>query len=66
MIEVLAQTGKGTPLADYVAKHGGGIYSANFKVKSLGAAADYLKSKNCGWLATAKRRFISIRATLLV
>lgn len=57
VIEVLAPTGKGTPLADYVAKHGGGIYSANFKVKSLGAAADYLKSKKLRLVGDPKRRF---------
>jgi len=57
VVEVLAPAGKGTPLADYVAKFGGGIYSVSFKVKSLGKAADYLKSKGMRLVGDAKRRF---------
>jgi hypothetical protein len=40
-----------------VAKFGGGIYSVNFKVKSLSAAADYLKSKGLRLVGEPKRRF---------
>lgn len=57
VIEVLAPSGKGTALADYVGKYGGGIYSVNFKVKSLSAAADYLKSKKLRLVNESKRRF---------
>jgi catechol 2,3-dioxygenase-like lactoylglutathione lyase family enzyme len=44
VFEVWEPTEDGTPLAEYVAKYGGGIYAVNFKVQSLGAAADYLES----------------------
>jgi methylmalonyl-CoA/ethylmalonyl-CoA epimerase len=57
VLEVMAPAGKGTPLSDYVAKHGGGIYSVNFKVKSLAGAADYLKSKGLRLVGEPKRRF---------
>ena len=57
MLEVMEPAGKGTPLAEYVGKFGGGIYSVNFKVKSLGNAADYLKSKGLRLVGEPKRRF---------
>jgi catechol 2,3-dioxygenase-like lactoylglutathione lyase family enzyme len=57
VLEVMEPAGKGTPLAEYVGKFGGGIYSVNFKVKSLGNAADYLKSKGLRLVGEPKRRF---------
>jgi catechol 2,3-dioxygenase-like lactoylglutathione lyase family enzyme len=57
VIEVMEPAGKGTPLSDYVAKYGGGLYSVNFKVKSLGKAAEYLKSKGLRLVGDEKRRF---------
>ncbi|HEV3111839.1 MAG TPA: VOC family protein [Candidatus Binataceae bacterium] len=56
VIEVWEPAGKGTPLAEYVAKYGGGIYAVNFKVKSLGAASEYLKSKKLRLIGDSKRR----------
>lgn len=56
VIEALEPAGKGTPLADYVSKYGGGIYSISFKVKSVKAAADYLKSKGLRLVGDSKRR----------
>ncbi len=56
VIEVMEPAGKGTPLAEYVGKYGGGIYCVNFKVKSLDAAAGYLKSKKLRLVGDSKRR----------
>jgi catechol 2,3-dioxygenase-like lactoylglutathione lyase family enzyme len=57
VLEVLQPQGRNTPLADLVAKRGGGIYGLNFKVKSVPKAADYLKSKNLRLLADGAKRF---------
>jgi len=57
-IEVWQPAGKGTPLAEYVGKYSGGIFAVNFKVKSLDAAAGYLKSKGLRLLGDSKRRLI--------
>jgi catechol 2,3-dioxygenase-like lactoylglutathione lyase family enzyme len=57
VFEVLQPLGKGTPLADLVAKRAGGIYALSFKVKSTARAADYLKSKNLRLLGDTSRRF---------
>ena len=57
VLEVMQPVTKDTPLADFVASHGGGVYSLNFKVKSLAAAADYLKSKNLRLIGDPNRRF---------
>jgi hypothetical protein len=51
-------TQDGTPLAEYVAKFGGGIYAVNFKVESLGAAAGYLKSKGLRLVGDSERRVV--------
>ena len=56
VIEVWEPAGKGTPLADYVGKYGGGIYAVNFKVKSLGAASEHLKSRKLRLVGDSKRR----------
>jgi methylmalonyl-CoA/ethylmalonyl-CoA epimerase len=58
VIEVWEPSSKGTPLGEYVSKYGGGIYAVNFKVKSMTAAADYLKSKNLRLVGDSKRRVI--------
>ncbi|HEY2105798.1 MAG TPA: VOC family protein, partial [Candidatus Binataceae bacterium] len=57
VFEVLQPLGKGTPLADLVAKRAGGIYALSFKVKSTARAADYLKSKNLRLLGDTSQRF---------
>ncbi len=56
VIEAMQPAAKGTALAEYVSKYGGGIYSVNFKVKSLSKAADYLKSKGLRLIGDSKRR----------
>jgi methylmalonyl-CoA/ethylmalonyl-CoA epimerase len=56
VIEAMEPAGKGTPLFEYVSKYGGGIYSVSFKVKSLKAAADYLKAKGLRLVGDSKRR----------
>jgi methylmalonyl-CoA/ethylmalonyl-CoA epimerase len=58
VIEVWEPAGKGSPLADFVSQHGGGIYAVNFKVKSLSKAAEYLKSKGLRLVGDSKRRVI--------
>jgi catechol 2,3-dioxygenase-like lactoylglutathione lyase family enzyme len=58
VIEVWEPTEDGTPLADYVATFGGGIYAVNFKVKSLEAAKDYLTSKGLRLVGDSKRRVV--------
>jgi 4-hydroxyphenylpyruvate dioxygenase-like putative hemolysin len=57
VLEVMQPVAKGTPLADFVTEHGGGVYSVNFKVKSTAKAAEYLKSKNLRLLGDPQRRF---------
>lgn len=57
VVEVMQPAGKGTPLAEYTAKFGGGLYSINFKVKSLAKAAEYLESKGVRLVGDQKRRF---------
>lgn len=57
VLEVMQPAGKGTPLADFVASHGGGVYSVNFKVKSVPQAAEYLKSKKLHLIGDPQRRF---------
>jgi 4-hydroxyphenylpyruvate dioxygenase-like putative hemolysin len=56
-LEVMQPVNTGTPLADFVASHGGGVYSLNFKVKSVPNAAEYLKSKSLRLLGDLNRRF---------
>ncbi|HEY2104519.1 MAG TPA: VOC family protein [Candidatus Binataceae bacterium] len=57
VLEVMQPATKGTPLADFVAGSGGGVYSVNFKVKSVPKAAEYLKSKNLRLIGDPQRRF---------
>jgi methylmalonyl-CoA/ethylmalonyl-CoA epimerase len=57
VFEVLQPLAKGTPVADLIAKRGGGIYALSFKVKSPARAADYLKSKKLRLLGDPNRRF---------
>ncbi|HKD65476.1 MAG TPA: VOC family protein [Candidatus Binataceae bacterium] len=57
IFEVLAPMAEGTPVADLVARRGGGIYALSFKVRSTSAAADYLRSKNLRLLGDTSRRF---------
>jgi methylmalonyl-CoA/ethylmalonyl-CoA epimerase len=57
VLEVMQPVGKGTPLADFVANNGAGVYSVNFKVKSTQKAAEYLKSKNLRLIGDQQRRF---------
>jgi methylmalonyl-CoA/ethylmalonyl-CoA epimerase len=56
VLEVMQPATRGTPLADFVASHGGGVFSVNFKVKSVPKAADYLKSKNLRTIGDPNRR----------
>jgi len=56
-LEVMQPVNTGTPLADFVASHGGGVYSLNFKVKSVPKAAEYLKSKSLRLIGDHNRRF---------
>jgi 4-hydroxyphenylpyruvate dioxygenase-like putative hemolysin len=56
VLEVMQPATRGTPLADFVALHGGGVFSVNFKVKSVPKAADYLKSKNLRTTGDPNRR----------
>jgi catechol 2,3-dioxygenase-like lactoylglutathione lyase family enzyme len=58
VIEVWQPTQDGTPLADYVAKFGGGIYAVNFKVESVEAARGYLKSKGLRLVGDSERRVV--------
>jgi hypothetical protein len=58
VIDVWTPTRGGTALADYVAKFGGGIYAVNFKVGSLTAAAEYLKSKGLRLAGESERRVV--------
>ena len=58
VIEVWQPTQDGTPLADYVAKFGGGIYAVNFKVESVEAARGYLKSKGLRLVGDSERRLV--------
>jgi methylmalonyl-CoA/ethylmalonyl-CoA epimerase len=45
VLEVMEPLGPDSRIADYVARHGGGIYSVGFRVVSLARAARYLESK---------------------
>lgn len=58
VIEAWQPTESGTPLAEYVAQFGGGIYAVNFKVASLKGAAGYLKSKGLRLVLDSKRRVV--------
>jgi hypothetical protein len=58
VIEVWQPTEDGTPLAEYVATFGGGIYAVNFKVASLETAANYLISKGLRLSADSERRVV--------
>ncbi len=58
VIEVWQPTEDGTPLAEYVAKFGGGIYAVSFKVQSLSAAAGFLESKGLRLVGDSKRRVV--------
>ncbi len=58
VIEVWQPSHNGTPLADYVAKFGGGIYAVNFKVESLQAARDYLVTKGLRLAVDSERRVV--------
>jgi catechol 2,3-dioxygenase-like lactoylglutathione lyase family enzyme len=57
-IEVWQPTKAGTPLAEYTAKFGGGIYAVNFMVESLSAATSYLQSKGLRLVGDSERRVI--------
>ena len=57
VLEVMQPMTRSTPLADFVASYGGGVYSVNFKVKSVPKAAEYLKSKNLHLIGDTQRRF---------
>jgi 4-hydroxyphenylpyruvate dioxygenase-like putative hemolysin len=57
VLEVMQPISTGTPLADFVSSYGGGVYSVNFKVKSVPKAADYLRSKNLRLIGDPMRRF---------
>ena len=57
VLEVMQPASRATPLADFVASHGGGVFSVNFKVKSVPKAADYLKSKSLRMTGDTNRRF---------
>lgn len=57
VLEVMQPATQGTALADFVATHGGGVYSLNFKVKSVAKAAEYLKSKKLRLLGDQSVRF---------
>jgi methylmalonyl-CoA/ethylmalonyl-CoA epimerase len=58
VLEVWQPTEDGTPLAEYVASFGGGIYAVNFKVESLDAAADYLKSMGLRLVESSEPRVV--------
>jgi methylmalonyl-CoA/ethylmalonyl-CoA epimerase len=58
VIEVWQPAEGGTPLAEYVAKFGGGIYAVNFKVKSLEGAAAYLKAKGLRLVGESECRLV--------
>jgi catechol 2,3-dioxygenase-like lactoylglutathione lyase family enzyme len=50
-LEVLEPARRGTPLAEFVERYGGGIWSVCFRVRSARAAAEHLESKGlrvCG------------------
>jgi methylmalonyl-CoA/ethylmalonyl-CoA epimerase len=57
VLEVMQPVAKATPLAEFVANRGPGVYSVNFKVKSVPKAAEYLKSKNLRLIGDQQRRF---------
>jgi catechol 2,3-dioxygenase-like lactoylglutathione lyase family enzyme len=58
VIEVWQPSEDGTPLAEYVAKFGGGIYALSFKVASLEAARGYLESKGLRIAGDSERRVV--------
>jgi methylmalonyl-CoA/ethylmalonyl-CoA epimerase len=57
VLEVMQPVSRGTALADFVATQGGGVYSLNFKVKSVAKAAEYLKSRKLRLLGDQNVRF---------
>ena len=58
VIEVWQPAQDGTPLAEYVAEFGGGIYAISFEVESVKAAAGYLESKGLRLVGASERRAI--------
>jgi 4-hydroxyphenylpyruvate dioxygenase-like putative hemolysin len=57
VLEVMQPVTKGTPLSDFVTNYGSGLYSLNFKVKSVPKAADYLKTRKLHLIGDLNRRF---------
>jgi catechol 2,3-dioxygenase-like lactoylglutathione lyase family enzyme len=58
VIEAWQPVVDGTPLADYLATYGGGIYAVNFKVESLSTAASYLRSKGLRLVGDSECRVV--------
>ena len=57
VLEVMEPLGGGSAIADYVARHGGGIYSVNFQVRSLERAAQHLEARKLRLRGDRRRRF---------
>lgn len=56
VFEVMQPTGSGTPLADFVSRYKGGVYSVNFKTRSMATAVGFLKSKGLRLLGDTNKR----------